>query len=137
MEQLSSILRQAGLRLTTARQTVFRALQHTDIPLTASDIAQRCPHINRTSVYRIIDTFQRLGIIATIRVGWKPHYELAEPFLPHHHHLICQRCKHAAPLQDPELEALIHLIGTRHEFTITQHHFELEGICRQCRSQGV
>lgn len=133
MEQLSEILKTANLRLTEPRKVVFLALQNSDIPLTASDIVYSCSDINRTSVYRILETFYQLNIITTIYVGWKPHYELAEPFLPHHHHLICSNCKTADPLQDAELEAFIKSLGQKYQFNITKHHFELEGLCRNCQ----
>lgn len=133
MEQFSEILRTANLRLTGPRKAVFLALRNSDIPLTASDIVHDCPGVNRTSVYRILETFYKLGVITAIYVGWKPHYELAEPFLPHHHHLICSRCKTADPLQNPELESFISSLGRKYRFHITRHYFELEGLCRNCQ----
>ncbi len=133
MEQLTDILKAANLRLTEPRKVVFLALRNSAIPLTASDIVHDCPGVNRTSVYRILETFYRLGIITTLHVGWKPHYELTEPFLPHHHHLICSHCKTADPLQDLELESFIRSLGLKYNFQIAKHHFELEGLCHNCQ----
>lgn len=75
-------------------------------------------------VISYLELFHQLRIINTIHVGWKLHYELAEPFVPHHHHLYCTRCKNAIPLQTPELEQLINYIGHRYHFQVQQHHFE-------------
>ena len=77
--------------------------------------------------------FDTLNIINTITIGWKNYYELAEPFIPHHHHLYCINCQNAEPIQSQELEKLIDLIGKKHNFIVTKHHFELEGICEKCR----
>ena len=132
MEQLSEILKTANLRLTEPRKAVFSALHGSDIPLTASDIVRDCPGVNRASIYRIIDTFLSLSIITPIYVGQKPYYELAEPFLPHHHHLVCKNCKEAMPLQDAELEQFILRLGQKYHFDIANHYVEFEGYCDNC-----
>ena len=132
MDALNAILKQHNLRLTDSRTEVFHALAQSEVPLTIADITKACPRTNRTSIYRILETFHQLHIIHTIHVGWKLHYELAEPFVPHHHHLYCTRCKNAIPLQTPELERLIGYISRQHQFQVQRHHFELEGICQRC-----
>ncbi|MDO5343874.1 MAG: transcriptional repressor [Candidatus Saccharibacteria bacterium] len=134
MDALGRILKQHHLRLTDSRTEVFQALMNSEVPLTIAEITKACPHTNRTSVYRILETFHRLHIINTIHVGWKLHYELAEPFMPHHHHLYCTRCKNAIPLETPELEQLISYISRQHHFQVQHHHFELEGICQRCQA---
>lgn len=133
MDALSDIFKQRKLRLTDSRKEVFRAIATSEVSLTIAEITKACPKTNRTSIYRILELFHQLRIINTIHVGWKLHYELAEPFVPHHHHLYCTRCKNAIPLQTPELEQLINYIGHRYHFQVQQHHFELEGICQRCQ----
>ena len=136
MDTLRDIFRQADLRLTKSRCEVFMALESIDVPLTIAEIAKRCPNTNRTSIYRILETFHELHVINTIHIGWKVRYELAEPFIKHHHHLYCTRCHNAEPLETPELERLIALIGRRHHFRVERHHFELEGVCQACMAAG-
>lgn len=120
------------LRLTKPRQEIFTLLQQSDTPIAISDVIKKCPHINRSSIYRTLDLFNKLNITKPVHVGWKTYYELAEPFAPHHHHLHCIYCKKAIPIQTPELENLIHRISDKHNFIITKHHFELEGVCKNC-----
>ncbi len=130
---LDDLFKQHNLRLTKPRQQVFDALQKSDVPLTISDIAKKCKTIDRTSVYRALVVFDKLKIVNAVTIGWKNYYELAEPFIPHHHHLYCIRCQNAAPIQTPELEQLIRYLGNKYDFKVTEHHFELEGLCKNCR----
>ena len=130
---LSEIFEQHGFRLTKPRQKIFDILKNSEIPLTVGDIAKNCKNINRTSIYRTLIIFDRLKIINTIYIGWKNYYELAEPFIPHHHHLYCINCQNAEPIQPKELEKLVDYIGKKYNFIVTKHHFELEGICEKCR----
>ena len=130
---LDDLFKQRSLRLTKPRQQVFDALQKSDVPLTISDIAKKCKNIDRTSVYRALVVFDRLKIVNAVTIGWKNYYELAEPFIPHHHHLYCIRCQNAAPIQTPELEQLIRYLDNKYDFKVTEHHFELEGLCKNCR----
>ncbi|AJA06392.1 Fur family transcriptional regulator [Candidatus Nanosynbacter lyticus] len=130
---LSEIFEQHGFRLTKPRQQIFDILKNSEIPLTVGDIAKNYKNINRTSIYRTLIIFDRLKIINTIYIGWKNYYELAEPFIPHHHHLYCINCQNAEPIQPKELEKLVDYIGKKYNFIVTKHHFELEGICEKCR----
>ena len=130
---LNEIFERHNLRLTKPRQQVFDILRNSDVPLTVGDIAKNCKNINRASIYRTLLMFDNLNIINTITIGWKNYYELAEPFIQHRHHLYCINCQNAEPIQSQELEKLIDLIGKKHNFIVTKHHFELEGICEKCR----
>lgn len=130
---LSETFELHGFRLTKPRQQIFDILKNSEIPLTVGDIAKKCKNINRTSIYRTLVIFDRLKIINTIYIGWKNYYELAEPFIPHHHHLYCINCQNAEPIQPKELEKLVDYIGKKYNFIVTKHHFELEGICEKCR----
>ncbi len=130
---LNEIFERHNLRLTKPRQQVFDILRNSDVPLTVGDIAKNCKNINRASIYRTLLMFDNLNIINTITISWKNYYELAEPFISHHHHLYCINCQNAEPIQSQELEKLIDLISKKHNFIVTKHHFELEGICEKCR----
>lgn len=133
MDQLEKIFAKANLRLTKPRRTVFQLLQKVNAPITTGGIIQQCPQVDRTTIYRVLETFQKLGVITIVHVGWKNYYELADPFIPHHHHLYCQKCYNAVPLEDPEIEQFIQHIAHKYNFVAIDHHFELEGICRDCQ----
>ena len=133
MSPLETLLKQYQLRLTKPRKLVFETLLDSQIPLALADIVKSQPELDRTSTYRALLLFDRLGIVSSVHIGQKSYYELAEPFTPHHHHLYCIRCKNAEPIQIPELEQLINNLSAQRNFSPTKHYFELEGVCSNCR----
>lgn len=132
MEQLSELLYRHGFRITTARKAVFAVLQHADKPLFIRQIVDACAAIDRTSVYRTLELFSQLGIVASVQAGWKARYELADPFKPHHHHLQCNRCGEIIAIELPELEEQVHQVAKNYRYTLTSHHIELHGSCASC-----
>lgn len=133
MEELSRIFQTNDKRLTTVRTQVFQALETLDRPCSLSEIIDACSGIDRVSIYRTLRLYEELSIINIIHVGWKKLYELAGPFKPHHHHLVCTSCHAAAPIESSQLEQTIHAIGEASHFAITSHAFEIRGLCASCQ----
>lgn len=134
MNNFETLLRQHNLRLTKPRQAVFAALQKTSKPLSLNDIIDSCPDINRSSVYRIIDTCISIGVAKVVHIDWKQRYELTDLFSPHHHHFRCTVCNGLTHVSDEEIEYAIEVVARKYAFVLTAHHFEIEGICRNCQA---
>lgn len=132
MGEYEKILLKHALRNTKPRRAVFLALKQATRPLRLSQVADRCPEIDRSSVYRTIDMFIEVGIVKIVHVGWKKEYELAELFSPHHHHFRCTSCHRIHHIADNRLEDVIEAISRTYSFTPTNHHFEIEGVCMEC-----
>lgn len=89
--------------------------------------------IDRASLYRTIDLFERLGIVQRIYIGWKYKIELTDIFTHHHHHVSCLGCgKVVAITEETEIERLIHNLAAKHDFTAQNHQLEIRGYCKQC-----
>ncbi len=135
MERLEEFFRAKGLRLTEPRRDIFRILETKDQPLTLGEIIKTSQFAERTSVYRTLRLFTKLGIVDMIQVGFKQRYELAEPFKAHHHHLVCLKCGELIDLErTPRLERLVSKLASAHNYELTAHHVELQGICSNCRA---
>jgi Fur family ferric uptake transcriptional regulator len=134
MTELNAFLRKHGLRVTSPRKDVFRALESAVEPLSMQQIIKQCPGVDRVSVYRCLETFETIGIIEVIHVGWKKRYELAGPFKAHHHHLQCVRCHALVDLHSAELETLIANTASLHGYKPLSHHFEVRGLCPNCQA---
>ncbi len=135
MERLEELFRANELRLTEPRRDIFRILETRDQPLTLGEIIKTSQFAERTSVYRTLQLFTKLGIVDMIQVGFKQRYELAEPFKAHHHHLICVKCGELIDLErTPRLEKLVSKLASAHNYELTAHHVELQGICNNCRA---
>ena len=131
--ELERVLKQSGKSITGPRLSVFKALQKLDTPSKTGDIAKATAGVDRTSVYRTLELFATLGITTTVIRGWTPFTELAEPFKPHHHHLVCDTCDKHQSITNPELEAVLNTIATDASFQLTAHTVELSGICASCQ----
>lgn len=129
---IAKILSDRKFRLTKPRQAIFETLKKSDRPLSYQELTTANLGIDKVSVYRTIDLFIRLGVVMSVPHGWKQRYELAAPFRPHHHHLLCSECNVVQGIQSDELEKIIQVIGGRHKFQVTGHTFEITGLCRNC-----
>ena len=135
MERLEEFFRVRELRLTEPRRDIFRILETRDQPLTLSEIIKTSQFAERTSVYRTLQLFTKIGVVDLIQVGFKQRYELAEPFRAHHHHLVCIKCGELVDLErTPRLEKLISKLADAHNYELTAHHIELQGICKSCKA---
>jgi Fur family ferric uptake transcriptional regulator len=120
--------------LTRPRQAVFDALQHHK-NLTMGELIATSPTVNRASLYRTTEIFERFGIIVRIPDGWKYRLELGEAFLEHHHHATCHRCGSSIALpEDKELEKRLHKLATNRSFRLESHQIELIGLCENCQN---
>lgn len=131
--KFTQILRDNSISVTAARLAIFRTLLKSDKPLKNGEVASQTPSVNRASVYRALDLFDRLGITTTLIRGWTPFVELTDPFKPHHHHLLCEKCDAVTVITSDEMERLIHQLAERHSFTPSSHHFEVKGTCHNCQ----
>ena len=132
-QALLDIIKQKQFRMTVARRRLFEILVHADAPLSTSAIAKKCPTVDRVSVYRNLDLFTDLGITKTVMTGWKQHYELADPFRRHHHHLNCIKCGMVIDVESDEFEIMVSRIAESYGFQSVDHTLEIKGTCTNCR----
>lgn len=132
-EELTKILATADLRQTKPRATIFDALKTSHAPMSIVDIINKCPSVDKVSVYRTIALFMKLDIITSVPHGWKHLYELSSPFKPHHHHLTCTQCGALIEIHSQKLESIIADLTHDHQFSPTGHHVEVTGICAVCK----
>lgn len=131
---LDSALKSTGLRITTPREALFDVLKNAQRPLTATEIIKAAPHLDKVGVYRTIDLFLKLTIIVIVPQGWKPHYELASPFKPHHHHLYCNNCAKLIDIHESRVEEAIASVAKQYHFQVQSHTFEISGLCKDCQA---
>jgi Fur family ferric uptake transcriptional regulator len=128
-------LKKAGYSNTKVRQKVFEALESQE-PQTLNEILHKLgSSVDRASVYRTIEVFEKLGIIQRLQIGWKYKLELTDEFNYHHHHISCVNCGIAVPLrEDHLLEATLHTLANEYGFSDTRHQLEIQGLCARCRN---
>jgi len=132
-DTLKAILKSEGASLTKPRRAVFDLLFNQE-PQTMQVLAQRAQDkVDRATVYRTIDLFERLGIARRLNIGWKYKIELSDVFSGHHHHLSCTNCGRIIDLPDtPMLETMIDTVAAKTGFAPRGHQLEIYGLCANC-----
>ena len=131
-------VKKAGYSVTKTRLTVFKVLLNSEA-LRMNEIVQlSAPAINRASVYRTIDLFEKLGIVQRVQHGWKYTIELTDTYHHHHHHMRCLSCHKLFTIEgDTHLEIDLKKLAAAQHFTMTQHTVEIQGYCKICTQKSV
>lgn len=133
LEVFERILKQHHQSVTKARKAVFEALLGTE-PLSMHALVEKARGVDRASVYRAVDLFERIGIAQRLTTGWKYKLELTDAFTEHHHHLTCNTCGKTVALSEDELEQFIEQIARKYGFVPSGHQIEIQGQCAACRA---
>ena len=133
-ELLKKALKESGLKMTPNRRELFVTLKDAGRPLLPSEICERLPEINPSSVYRNLDLLSRARMVRVVPRGFRTLYELGEMFIGHHHHIVCEKCGKSVGVASEELERLLFRMAKNAGMVMREHHLELSGICEECRS---
>jgi Fur family transcriptional regulator, ferric uptake regulator len=126
-----------GLKMTGQRRVIARVLSeasdHPDVEELYRRATQRDQHISIATVYRTVRLFEEKGILERHDFGGgRSRYEPMEG--THHHHLIDVDTGKVIEFQDPEHEALMHVIARRLGFDLVSLRLELFGRRHQTTS---
>lgn len=133
LERFKQILAGNNQNITGARLRTFDLLA-ADKPQSMNELIARAKgSVDRVSIYRNIELFERLGIVKKVHIGWKYKVELSDVFAAHHHHLLCLGCGKIIDIEDERhIENFISEVAQKHNFTVRSHQFEIEGYCSSC-----
>ena len=127
-------LQRHGLRLSAARRIVLAALYAADGPLSAEQIADgvggRVPRSDVASVYRNLETFERLGIVRHVHLAHSPSlYSIANG---EREYITCERCGEFLAVAPDELYEVRRAIRSRFGYRARFSHFPIVGLCGAC-----
>lgn len=128
-----------GYRSSAPRAEIIETLAGLGCSVSAADITselqRRGSSTGAASVYRTLELLERLKLVQRVDVGeGLARYEPALPGGDHHHHLVCHRCGKVSTFEDEGLEAAIHRLSRRVEYSIDAHDVTLRGECPACRA---
>jgi Fur family zinc uptake transcriptional regulator len=133
------IIKDAGLRATPTRIAFLSVLISSEHPLTASTLLTKLKNeMDESTIFRNLNTFTTAGIIKQI---FFQRGETSYEFIQNndHHHIICQKCNKIEELKTCPFDS--HLEGIYQSSVsfaqITDHQFELYGICNQCQQKSA
>ena len=130
-------IRERGCRMTPQRQIVLDTVCAHGGHATAGEIYESVnaqqPAINRATVYRILDFFNEMQLIAKAEIGGRTVFELVGD--SPHHHLVCRECGQVASLADHHFEVLAAHLLAEHGFRADLSHLAISGLCAECMAQ--
>lgn len=135
IKHLEECCRKEGLPVTIQRRLVLEALaERTDHP--SADqlfeaVRDRLPGISRTTVYRVLETLEELGVVQ--RINNQEARVRFDAETAHHHHLLCTRCHKVIDLRGPTLDGISLPEIDYQGFTISSFTITVSGICPACR----
>ena len=132
MEGALAILREQGLRVSSARRLVLQSLFAADGPATAEAIASRADlSLDLASLYRNLETFERVGIVQHVHLGHGPGlYALAGA--REREYLLCDRCGRVEAVERERLERTRAAIRGDFGYEARFTHFPIVGLCAGC-----
>lgn len=130
-------LKKAGLARTSQRLAVLTALIDATGPSSVRDLLaatrDRLP-IDRVTIYRILASFHKGGIIREIDTGkGTAHYEMACHHNPLHPHFQCRRCGSLTCLPPLTLSQAWEWYARPYGFTIENINVHITGLCGACQ----
>jgi len=134
--EITAAFEKLGLRWTPQRQLVLQILQNQGGHLKVEEIYQQItrsfPAVNRSTVYRTLETLVEAGIVVAIaEQGPERLYELVQG--KPHYHAICENCSLQKELDDALISQLKHEAWEKYSLKLNLSHFIGYYICEECR----
>lgn len=128
-------LREIGYRMTPQRRMVVKAIESSDVHISAEEIYARVvaehPKVNISTVYRTLELLKKLGLIYEICLG-EGHIGYHPEEKGHHHHLICRKCSAVIDVSESVLFPVQATLLQAFNFQADLRHLAISGICEKC-----
>lgn len=137
MMALEQLCREQGLALTVQRRIILETLAaRTDHP-TADQVYDAVRGlirgVSRTTVYRVLETFVGLGVVA--KVSNPQARARFDADTGRHHHLVCTGCDTVMDCRDERLNRIDIPGDVRPGFEIRDFSLVITGLCASCREE--
>jgi len=137
LEQIRKQFRQRGLKFTSQRYAIYRALagskEHPSVEDLYSTVKRSYPTLSMNTVYNTLETLKGIGIASEISL-WhdKARFDANQAS---HHHLVCLGCKKIEDLYDDTLDDLALSPKAKHRYRIVGQRVEFHGYCGDCKTK--
>jgi Fur family peroxide stress response transcriptional regulator len=129
--------KELSLKVTPQRIAIYRELVSTDKHPSAEVLYNKVknyyPNISFTTIYRTLETFEQLGIIAVINILHDAARYDAN--LKPHHHLVCVVCKKVEDFYDDSVVNLNIPKKPLDNYKVLGYTMQLNGICKGCQKK--
>lgn len=129
-----------GYRRTSQRGAILDALEQGSGHLTAAEIidavAARGLSVNRSTVYRTLETLLDAGLVRASRLGRSTSYEVTHPEGEvEHHHLVCRACQAMLHVTGSGVTDILRSEAAQAGFRVEDVQLVATGLCRRCRRE--
>jgi len=132
-DELTSALRERGMRVTSQRVVVHRALRELDRHVTADElleaVSEHLPRVSLPTIYATLELLEELGMVRRVhRAG----SALFDPRTDPHHHLVCSSCGSVQDAGSPLDTSALEDEARSHGFAGQRVEAVVHGLCRDC-----
>jgi Fe2+ or Zn2+ uptake regulation protein len=135
LDEAIKVVRDGGLRATSARRLVLEALLTARKPISAEEIAAgldgRMTQSDIASVYRNLETLGELGLVRHFHAGHGPGRYVLEG-LADHEYLACESCGALEAVEPSSLDGVREAVRELSGFEARFSHFPIVGLCPDC-----
>jgi Fe2+ or Zn2+ uptake regulation protein len=130
-------LREHGLKLTRARENVFREiLSSPGVHPNAEEIHRRLrakkKPVGLATIYRTLNLLVRSGLVTAIDLGESHSHFEPDWNRISHGHLICLSCGRVQEFSHAQIQAAINRIGEEKGYLLDKFSIQVFGFCNDC-----
>lgn len=113
-------------RQSKKREQILHVLHTEHGALSAAQLHEKLPHLDKATIYRNLELFVADGLIKKLQLGSKEAvYEYAsDP----HHHAVCSKCERVIHFTAPD-EKILKLLGLQ-DFEVEELEVTVRGSCK-------
>ena len=135
--QIIQALRSKGYKATPQRIAICRfalcSKEHPSAQKVYSEVKKLHPTVSLSTVYKTLQVLKELGMLQELSSSLSQ--TRFDPNVKLHINLVCLQCGTIQDVDDPVGKELIRRIAGSAEFTVIEHHLDVYGICRKCKTK--
>ncbi|MFC5652006.1 Fur family transcriptional regulator [Paenibacillus solisilvae] len=136
MKQMIDVMSRSGWRITEQRRMLAEIFAKTDGYMSPKDVYDQMtvsyPSVSFDTVYRNLRLLSEMGALEQFYFMDGGLKFKGSCLNHHHHHLICINCEKTLTFEYCPMEQQLNLPGN---FKITNHRFEVYGLCENCQKE--
>jgi len=137
-QDLTTALRERGMRVTPQRVVVHRALRELDRHVTADElldaVTDRLPNVSLPTIYATCELLEELGMVRRVQ---RAGTTLFDPRTEPHHHLVCTTCGSVDDLELALDSAELQRAAAGYGFAPERVEAIVHGRCAACAAQAA
>jgi Fur family peroxide stress response transcriptional regulator len=130
-------LRSKGYKATPQRIAICRfalsSKEHPSAQKIYTEVKKVHPTVSLATVYKTLRVLKELGMLQELRSSLSQ--ARFDPNVKLHINLVCLQCGTIADVDDPVGRELVRRLTGAAEFTVTEHHLDVYGVCRKCKTK--